>query len=430
GLLFGNVYGWRGPVTAMAIADEADLLIKPALDDSYYRFSADGAYVDNGTLETGPFDAGEDREWERAWAEVQIPPGTTVTVSVACKATSAAPVPGDWVALPSFDALLAQQGAGTGRFASLRVQLSTISSSRSPVLYQARLATATEDLRDYLPLTYSRNETKNGFLSRWLRLLRGEFIRVEESLEDMPRVCDPQFLRASALPWLAQWLSFELPRIASADERRALLARAVQLFARRGSKQSIAELVELYTGVRPAIVEAFAGRRLWVLGESSRVGFDTQLAALDPMGMIVPDESAPVGCCDPSQTVSAGVMGRAIVGESGPLLEYEIGMPLFAEEAYRFCVIVDGYRAHDAATRNEIARIVEREKPAHTDFRIEYIAPEMRVGLQACIGVDAIVGGDPPALQVGAGELGASYLPPLDVARVGGSLLDGTLTLT
>jgi hypothetical protein len=124
-------------------------------------------------------------------------------------------------------------------------------------------------------------------------------------------------------------------------------------------------------------------------------------------------------------------IGRAIVGESGPLASHQIGLPLFAEEAYRFCVIVDAYRAHDPVTRREIARIVEREKPAHTDYRLELIAPELRVGFQARIGIDAIVGGDPPPLRLGPSRLGLdSQLPPLDVARVGESRLDGTLTLS
>jgi hypothetical protein len=124
-------------------------------------------------------------------------------------------------------------------------------------------------------------------------------------------------------------------------------------------------------------------------------------------------------------------IGRAIVGESGPLSAYQIGLPLYADTAYRFCVVVDGYRAHDNATRTEIARIVDRERPAHTDYRIEYIAPEIRVGLQARIGIDAIVGGDPPPLGLNPAELGFdTQLPPSDVARVGEATLDGLLTLT
>jgi phage tail-like protein len=281
--------------------------------------------------------------------------------------------------------------------------------------------------------------------------MRSEFARVEMLLDDMPRVADVQFQQADTLSWLAQWFGLELPQIADDAQRRALVARAVSLLARRGTRQSIAEFVELHTGIEPVIAEAFTDRRLWVLGSSSRLDFDTRLPPLDPMGMVVPDPAREEGCCpasaplpdgaphsccpDPGQVISqdAPVMaiGRAVVGESGPLAEYQIGLPLYSQEAYRFCVVVDSYRAQDPETLREIARIVDREKPAHTDYRIDLVAPEMRVGLQARIGIDAIVGGDPPPLHLGSSRLSmTTALPPFDVPRVGDTVLDGSLTLT
>jgi phage tail-like protein len=451
--LIAEVNGWRGPVTALAVNAQGDLLIKPSLDATFYQFTADVAYVPQGILIGGPFDAGEEREWECAQVDASLPPATSLAVRVVLKETASAPASTDWITLPSHDVLLSGQTANIRRFIWIELRLTTSSPQQSPRVQQARAATAAEDLRDYLPLTYRRNdENADGFLARWLKLVRGEFSRIEELLDNMPRLTDAKFAAASALPWLARWLSLELPQIADDEERRALVARAVQLFARRGTTRSIAEFVELHTGIKPAIVEAFADRRVWVLGETSRLDFDTRLPVLDPLGMVVPDESAGDGCCpqdnaadssgctrcshQTSELLPAPVMvqtpiGRAIVGESGPLSAYQIGLPLYADTAYRFCVVVDGYRAHDNATRTEIARIVDRERPAHTDYRIEYIAPEIRVGLQARIGIDAIVGGDPPPLGLNPAELGFdTQLPPSDVARVGEATLDGLLTLT
>jgi phage tail-like protein len=445
---------WRGPVTALAVNETGDLFIKPGLDAAYYRFAVDTDYVAAGALAAGPFDAGEDREWERAWADVSLPPGTSLTISVAVQAASTPPpAASDWVTLPSLDALLALSTVSNRRFVWLKLELASASAQASPTLAQARVATAAENLLDYLPLTYGLHDGPGGFLTRWLELVRGEFGRIEELLDDMPRVCDPRFTSASALPWLAQWLSLELPQIADDGQRRALIERAVHLMARRGTPGSIAEFVELHTGIRPAIVEAFNDRPIWILGTGSQLGFDTRLPPLDPFGMVVADERAGNGCCPPldpagqtpagcapcngtataassATSLGDGPVGRAIVGEGGPLAVYQVGLPLFSEEAYRFCVVVDAYRAHDPATRAEIARIVEREKPAHTDYRIELIAPEFRIGLQASVGVDAIVGGDPPALRLDPARLGYdTRLPPSDVARFGEATLDGLLTL-
>jgi hypothetical protein len=174
--------------------------------------------------------------------------------------------------------------------------------------------------------------------------------------------------------------------------------------------------------VRPAIVEAFTERRVWVLGVASRLDFDTRLAPFEPTGLQVPD---PAG-----QSCPPGPIGAAVVGASGPLQEYQIGLPLFSDAAYRFCVVVDACRVGEAGLLEELRRIVEREKPAHTDYRIEIVAPELRIGLQARIGIDAIVG-EPRAGGLDTIRLGFdSLLPRADAARAGDARLDGSLTLT
>lgn len=450
----GKVHGWQGPVTALAADADGALYIKPGLDAVFHRFAADGAYLMQGSLTAGPLDAGEDRAWERACAETALPAGSSVIFEVATGAAGAPPPgPADWVVLPSPDALLELFTPPERRFAWLRLTLATTDPAVTPRVRQARLATAAQDYFDYLPQTYRyHDESADGFLSRWLRLLRSEIGRVETLLDDMPRVADVQHTPPDSLSWLAQWFGLELPQIADDAKRRALIARAVGLLARRGTRQSIAEFLELHTGIAPAIVEAFADRRVWVLGHNSRLDFDTRLAPLDPLGMIVPDPAQEQGCCPasappgaadscspcadtppPATRESAPVtaIGRAVVGESGPLAEYQIGLPLYAQEAYRFCVVVDAYRASDPQTVREIARIVDREKPAHTDWRIDLIAPEMRVGFQARVGIDTIVGGEPAPLRLDGAQLcTTTRLPPLDVARIGDTTLDGSLTLS
>ena len=449
----GKVHGWQGPVTALAADDDGALYIKPGLDAAFHRFAADAAYLMQGSLTAGPLDAGEDREWERACADAALPTGCSVIFEVATSAADAPPPgPADWVVLPSPDALLGLFTPPGRRFAWLRLTLATTDSAVTPRVRQARLATAAEDYFDYLPQTYRYHDPgPDGFLSRWLRLMRSEFSRVEALLDDMPRVADVQFTPPDMLSWLAQWFGLELPQIANDAQRRALIARAVGLLARRGTRQSIAEFVELHTGIAPVIVEAFADRRVWVLGQSSRLDFDARLPPLDPLGMIVPDPAQEQGCCPasapprdeascspcadapraPRESAPVLAIGRAVVGESGPLAEHQAGLPLYADEAYRFCVVVDAYRASDPQTVQEMARIVDREKPAHTDYRIELIAPELRVGFQARVGIDTIVGGEPPPLLLGGSRLSmTTSLPPLDVARIGDTTLDGFLTLS
>jgi len=456
GVRIGMLPGYRGPVTAMAVAGNGDLYIKPALDAAYFRLVADSAYVDAGELVAGPFDAGDARDWERAWIDAEIPAGTQCTIEAVQKAVPAsAPLPNEWRTLMAPDVLMAvldpSLAAGDRRYLWLRARFSSDVPDKTPRVRDVRAATAAENYLDHLPSTYARNDQRSdgaeGFLSRLLKLLRSEVGAVDELIDAMPRVSDPQFQDGGVLPWLAQWLAFELPQIASDEDRRRLIFRAVGLFARRGTPESIAEFVELHTGIRPTILEAFDERRIWLLGETSRLDFDTRLPPLDPLGMVVPDAVAPECCgattpasscpCDvpgddaASRACGTGPIGRAIVGESGPLATYQIGLPLFAEEAYRFCVFVDGYRAISKETLAEIRRIVDREKPAHTDYRLGLLEADLRVGFQARVGIDSIVGGNPPGFHLAA-QLGIdTRLSASDnAARIGDALLGDALLLT
>ena len=433
GSLQGSIPGYRGPVTAMVANADGNLYVKSGLDAAYFVLKADGAYVSQGTLEAGPFDAGELREWEWARIEVTMSAGTHCVIEAAqSPAPLPEPVVGDWKTLPSQDALLApllpNAASGDRRYLWLRVTLSTDSPQFSAAVTQVRAATPGEDYLDHLPFTYARNDQRKdgneGFLSRLLKLVRGEWRGVEELIDDMARIADSEFLDATELPWLAQWLALELPQIASDDERRDLIARVVALFARRGTPGSIADFVELHTGIRPAIIESFEDRHLWVLGHASRLDFETQLPPLDPHGMVVPDAATDPACCP-------GGIGRAIVGESGPLAGFQVGLPLFSEDAYRFCVFVDAYRVQQPGTLEEIRRIVDREKPAHTDYRIELFEPDLRIGLQSRVGIDAIVGGDPPPWREAATLGFTTRLAPRDGAsRVGQTTLGESMTLT
>jgi hypothetical protein len=238
-------------------------------------------------------------------------------------------------------------------------------------------------------------------------------------MDAVPQLLAPGFASASTLDCLAQCRGFDLPAIQTDAEKRALIARAARLHRDRGTPAGIADFVEIYTGVRPSIVEAFTTRGLWILDVSSRLDFDTGLPASDPVGLVVPDSSDPLplgeGCC-------ATEIGSAVVGESGPLPIEDLGEPLFTDAAHRFAVFLPAYRATQPALVAEARRVIEAEKPAHTGYDLCLIEADMRVGFQARVGIDTIVGGPPDALRLGSAVLGlrGTLPPPLgDATRVG-----------
>lgn len=424
GTFHGFVQGYRGPVTALALTTAGDLLIKPGLDARYFVLAADAAYCEAGRLAAGPFDAGEELDWYRAAVMAKIPPSTRLDWALVQRdQTQPPPAATDWITAPALDTLLAGlvPAVKPPRFRRqlwLRLDLATDDPHTSPTLRQVRAQTPGENWLDFLPAIYAL-EDRQHFLDRFLALLHTEFGMIEEDLDDMPRWFDPRHTPASALEWLAGWLAFELPRIADDTTRRELLESIVARYARRGTPESIRDFVEMHTGIRPTLVESFEERALWVLGESSRLGFDTGLPALDPNGLVVPDPEHPLGCPDERCAVT---IGSAVLGASGPLAPDRLGEPLFADTAHRFCVFVPAHRVRQPALLDELCRILDREKPAHTEYRVRVVEPDFRVGFQATIGVDTVVSGPPPALRLEETRLGwTTHLAdaPGDAGRVG-----------
>src|SRR5262249_5761152 len=105
----------------------------------------------------------------------------------------------------------------------------------------------------------------------------------------------------------------------------------------------------------------------------------------------------------PAHEQGAVLASTAVLGQSHLLAEDAIGAPLFADVAHRFCVQV--YAAHlpDARAREQVVRVLDREKPAHTDYHLCVIEPRMRVGFQARVGIDSIVAGPPPEWRLDSG---------------------------
>jgi hypothetical protein len=140
-----------------------------------------------------------------------------------------------------------------------------------------------------------------------------------------------------------------------------------------------------FSGVRAHILEPLLQTDLWALGETSTLGFDTRLASAHPQG---------------------AVLGSTATLDQAHLITNEqFGEPLFAEVAHQFVVQVYRGEVNTPEKEAEVRQVIERDKPAHTDYHLCFIEPRMRVGFQARVGIDTVVAGPPEALSLNE-ELG------------------------
>ena len=260
----------------------------------------------------------------------------------------------------------------------------------SPALEQMRLEYDHDSWLRYLPAIYRGDETNASFLARMLALLESLLHDDEELIQDLPRLFDSGAAPAAGSPgswldWLAGWLDFHLEGTWSEEAKRQALAEAFSLHRRRGTIEGLRRLIQLYTGAVARIEEPARFASLWCLEQTSTLGFNTMLA--------------------PAQAQGAVVGTSAILDQSHLITDADYGAPLFEDVAHLFCVQVYAADFGNPTTMTRISQLLDQEKPAHTEYHLCPIQPRMRVGFQARLGLDTIVGGPAPGLVLGEPQL-------------------------
>jgi len=119
----------------------------------------------------------------------------------------------------------------------------------------------------YLPALYESDV----LMGRFLMLFDSFWHPLEGMLNQIPEYFDPATAPRDLLPWLASWFQLMLDEAWPEARRRRLLESVVWLYRQRGTRQGLQEYLEIYTGVRPQIIEHRA--RNFRLGTGNRLGF-------------------------------------------------------------------------------------------------------------------------------------------------------------
>lgn len=132
----------------------------------------------------------------------------------------------------------------------------------------------TELLFERLPTIY-RTQGRAGYVYRLISLFGREFDQLARTLDGLHHLLNPKETKTEFLDWLASWVALELDKNWPVDKQRKLITNMVDLYKWRGTIEGIATFVEIYTGLRPYVIEGFnAG---WRIGVQSTVGVDTKL---------------------------------------------------------------------------------------------------------------------------------------------------------
>lgn len=242
---------------------------------------------------------------------------------------------------------------------------------------------------EQLPAIYRHPDAHpEQLLDPLLRLMRASVDLVVDTLLALPTQIDPATAIDEVdgdrwLDWLSGWVDVQLDATMPTDRRRELVAGAFARHGRRGTAESLRELIALELDLDDVeIAQPGDVASVWVLGaDSAELGIRTMTAAAPPTGSIV-DSTAVAG-------------GSHLLGPS------EFGAPLFGDLAHRFDVLVHAAWIRCEDDRDRLASLIERERPAHASAHLCVIEPGISVGIQARVGVDTVVGVNGPQDAVG-----------------------------
>ncbi|MDB4881871.1 MAG: Phage tail protein [Gemmatimonadetes bacterium] len=416
GQFLGTAASDDGTLAAgIALDCHGRLVVHPGSGGSVQRSLGLPTYAECGTWLAGPFDAQTDpTRWQRIQLEIDTLPDSThlrvytLTSNVldgapanrpvapaACGALSSAVVVAadDPVAAPLEQWRAAPWDAPDLLALNAPAQFLWIAGimqgdgSGTPIIREIRLTHDEDGWLPLLPAIYTRNETSRVFLTRALAAFESAMDVESRLIDDLPLLFDADAAadvapRPTWLDWLAQWMDAELEESWDDPTRRRVVADSFRMHARRGTKEGLRRLVALHAGTTPFITETAAAGGLWALGVTA-LGLDSALASASPDG---------------------AVLGTtAIVDHSHLIGEEHRGAPAFDDVAHHFVVQVYASEARGADGLARVRAVLDREKPAHTTYHLCPIEPRMRVGCQARLGIDAVVGGPPRAAPLGDG---------------------------
>ena len=392
--------------------------------------------------------------WHRLYVEAAIPPRGAIVLRLAATETRTAPVReedwfehrfgdaavfpagdgvprGAWVPQPCevpfhpgvlraeprrdraglFTALVQRAGRRVrslrGRYLWIRAELRG-DGMTSPELAAVRAYGPRFSYRDhYLPELYresvfgeeadeaAERSTPADFLERFLGNAEGVLTAIEDRIAAAHLLTDVRGVPPESLEWLAGWIGVSFDPAVPDPRRRRMLAAAPELARLRGTAKGVAMALELATGGAVSggevvVIEDFRLRRTFatILGADLADEDDPLLGGMSASG------NSYVG-----DTLFLGDERRKEF-----LALFDAGLPVSAAEervvdafferlAHRLTVLV--HQEVEPQDLGLIRRVVEREAPAHVEWRVATASRPLVVGVSSLVGVDTYLGAKP-----------------------------------
>jgi phage tail-like protein len=294
----------------------------------------------------------------------------------------------------------------SGRYLWLKLALSTFDEKVRPTVTQMKVFYPRISYLRYLPAIYQEDPVSREFLERFLSLFETVFFDLETAISQVFKYFDPdtRFEPGTKphnyLTWLASWLNMAVEEEWPEEKKQSFIRESHKLYKLKGTPTGIKKLVEIYTGVKPLLIEHSRTGTPMVLGGKFTLGVNSLLLQTPVRGFRLGDDSI----------LGWVALRDKVLSPEDPFL------PL----AHNFTVILDLSPEKFGDFEKGLRRILDEGKPAHTAYALR-IAHDMRVGRASYVGISTRLTDHRP-IRLGVDSALGSGLIAYDNGEPGGKV--------
>jgi phage tail-like protein len=217
----------------------------------------------------------------------------------------------------------------------------------------------------YLPVLYQKDKGGKKFLEGYLSIFEDVIGRREEDIYRSDLLAVPSAVDEPYLRWLAGWLGIVVESEWTHEEVFAFVEVAPEYYRRRGTKYGLYTVLRIFIKLRP---DDLAGE----VENFEQYTYGYRYRAVPKI-------------------VEAFEVENVAAGEEEGEAARAPYVRLFAPNEFCFTVMLPGYLGFNLDARSKIARVLYKEKPAHTRVCIAYLWPAYVLDAHTYLGVNTIL---------------------------------------
>jgi phage tail-like protein len=379
---------YQGAVYRLISNDKGDLYMLGENEIVFLRLAE--RYISRGICITKPFDSTvPECRWHKMLVEADIPTNTRMSVYHYISNKNVLPDEPAWSepVINFEDALILSE---KGQYIWFKIELlSDDLNLAGPKIKSLKVYFPRLSYLRYLPATYQENEASREFLERFLSLFETFFSNIDESITTLTRYIDSEATPEAFLPWLSSWLAIAYDENWEAERVRRLIGKAPELYRKRGTRAVIEQLIEIFSGEKPIILENFLLKfmtdkaaegkliRKANQGESKLLLKEAKIFQPEDVIKISQAAQEELAIIDYIKTDTLNLRGKLRAGyDIGAVVKkVRIEEILYGDSPYRFHVLLKPAQVKTASELNTVRRLVELEKPAHTIGGVRSLLP-------------------------------------------------------